>query len=54
MLEMLGKYLLVLSASEVEFVLREMLAQSTYPFAEGGLQFLAMERVEPKFSLLNV
>jgi hypothetical protein len=32
LLEMIGVHLLSLDAKEVEFVLREMLSHSTYPF----------------------
>ena len=42
---MIGPHLIVLSAQEVEWILREILSVSTYPFEKEGLQFLAVERV---------
>ena len=51
---MIGTHLVSLNAVEVEFLLREVLAQATYPFETGKLQFLAMNRVQTKFSVYDI
>jgi hypothetical protein len=54
LLEMMGSHLLVVNSSDVEWILREILAATTYPFEECGLQFLAVERVQPLFCYSEV
>jgi len=48
-LELFGWMILVISATEVEYLIREVLTNCTYKFKDEGLQFLKISRVHSPF-----